>query len=109
MFRVEDMLAAIDAIRSYTTDMDFEDFQNDRRTVDAVVRNLITIGEAASRVPEEVSVANTQIPWTEIRAMRNFVVHEYFGVSDKILWDTIQHDLPEIIQPLRTLLDEGDG
>lgn len=109
MFRVEDMLAAIDAVRGYTTNMGFEDFQRDRRTVNAVVRNLITIGEAASHVPQEVSAANPQIPWTEIRAMRNFVVHEYFGVSDKILWDTVQHDLPEIIQPLRTLLDKGDA
>ncbi len=52
-FRIQDILEAIASIQSYTEGMEFATFENDRRTVDAVVRNLIIIGEAAARVPEE--------------------------------------------------------
>jgi uncharacterized protein with HEPN domain len=87
--------------------MTFEEFVKDRRTVDAVVRNLTVIGEAASHIPDEVCRGSAGIPWGDMRAMRNFVVHEYFGVSDKIVWETIQQDLAGIVEPLRRLLAAG--
>jgi len=46
------------------------------------------------------------MPWPDMRAMRNFVVHEYFGVSDKILWDTVQVDLPPLVPLLKEISDE---
>ena len=107
VFRVEDILDAAGAIVEYTAGMRFEDFVGDRRTVDAVVRNLIIIGEAAARIPEEVSARAPDLPWAEMRAMRNVVVHEYFGVSDSILWETVQQDIPGIVAPLRRLLESG--
>ncbi len=96
------MIEAVEAIRNYTAGMNFEDFTADRKTVDAVVRNLIVIGEAAARVPDDVCLNHPAIPWYEVRGMRNFIVHEYFRVSDKILWDTIQIDL----LPLEGILKE---
>ncbi len=104
-FRIADILNAVAAVQEYTTDMGFEDFVADRKTVDAVIRNLIIIGEAACHVPEEICQANPEIPWQDMRAMRNFVVHEYFGVSDKILWDTVQVDLPPVINLLKALTE----
>ncbi len=83
--------------------MTFLDFTADRKIVDAVVRNLIIIGEAAARVPDEVCLNHPGIPWHEIRGMRNFVIDEYFGVSDRILWDTIQIDLPPLEGHLRNI------
>ena len=103
-FRITDVLRAIEAIQSYTRDMEFDGFARDRRTVDAVVRNLIIIGEATSRIPKTVVTAHPEIPWAEMSAMRNLVVHEYFGVSDRIVWDTAQHDLPPLVKPLQQLL-----
>jgi len=102
--RLHDMLRAVEAVQHYTVGMTFEDFTADRKTVDAVVRNLIIIGEAAVRVPDEVCLNNPEIPWYEIRGMRNFVIHEYFGVSDRILWDTIQIDLPPLAELLRNIV-----
>jgi uncharacterized protein with HEPN domain len=64
--------------------MKFEDFAAGRKTVDAVVRNFIVIGEAAGRIPEDICRAHADIPWAEMRTMRNLVVHDYFGVDDKI-------------------------
>jgi len=82
--------------------MSFEDFTNDQKTVDAVIRNFIIIGEAAAHVPDDICFKHPEISWYEMRGMRNFVVHEYFGVSDRILWDTIQKNLP----PLKGLLNK---
>lgn len=106
-FRLDDILKAIDAIHGYSYGMQFEDFVRDRRTVDAVVRNLTIIGEAATRIPESIVEAHPEIPWAEMRAMRNLVVHEYFGVSDRIVWDTVQRDLPPLVDPLRALQQAG--
>ena len=82
-------------------------FAWDQHTMGAVVRRLTIIGEAAARVPEFVGEKYRHIPWAEMRAMRNFIVHEYFGISEQILWETIQMDLPAIIGPLEALLESG--
>jgi uncharacterized protein with HEPN domain len=84
--------------------MTYEAFTADRKTVDAVIRNLIVIGEAAGRVPDDVALAHPEIPWKDMRDMRNLVIHEYFGVSDKILWDTLQRDLTPLLLLLKPLL-----
>lgn len=68
--------------------MNINSFAEDRKTVDAVVRNFTIIGEAANRIPEQVINKNQEIPWREMSDMRNIVVYEYFGVCDKILWET---------------------
>lgn len=104
--RIQDILESIADVQSYVTGMTFEDFVRDRRTVDAVVRRFTIIGEAANHVPEEICTRNPGIPWADMRAMRNFVVHEYFGVDEKTLWDTIFEDLPGIIGPLQRLLGQ---
>jgi uncharacterized protein with HEPN domain len=84
LFRVRDILDAVAAVEAYVTGMKYEDFTADRKTVDAVVRNLIIIGEAAAHIPEEICQSHPEIPWPDMRAMRNFVVHEYFGLSNRI-------------------------
>lgn len=103
--RVQDILDAIATIQSYTAGMDYPAFDQDRRTVDAVLRNITVIGEAASRIPEAIQVASPEIPWADMRDMRNVVVHEYFGINRQILWDTTQTDLPPLVLQLQALLD----
>lgn len=103
--RIRDILDAITAAQEYTKDMKYEVFVADRKTVDAVLRNLIVIGEAANHLEDDIISAHPSIPWRDMRDMRNFVVHEYFGISDKILWDTVQNDLPPLIPFLRRLLE----
>jgi uncharacterized protein with HEPN domain len=107
--RISDILDAIAAIQGFTRGMDYATFAGDRRTVDAVLYNLMTIGEAANHVPDDVVVAHPEIPWRDMRDMRNVVVHEYFGVNKEILWDTVQLNLPPLAEPLRRLFGEAGG
>jgi uncharacterized protein with HEPN domain len=106
--RAQDILDAIDAIRDYTVGTDYPAFARDRKTTDAVLRNIAIIGEAASRIPEEIQLASPDIPWADMRDMRNVVIHGYFGVDKQILWDTIRTDLPSLVAPLRALLDRTE-
>jgi uncharacterized protein with HEPN domain len=98
------MLAAVDKILTYTAGMDKAAFAADERTIDAVVRNLIVIGEAAGHVPEDVVAASPQIPWARMRGMRNLAVHEYFGIDVNVLWDTVTVNVPSLPPLLRELL-----
>ena len=84
--------------------MDLEAFVADDRTLDAVSRCFGIIGEAVRHPPQDVIDAHPELPWSEMRAMRNVVVHEYFGVTSETLWKTAREDLPAIIEPLRALL-----
>ena len=72
-------------------------------TIDAVVRNLEIIGEAANNIPEETTDKYPEIPWREMISMRNKVLHEYFGVDEEILWQTITNDLPPLKKQLKNL------
>ena len=99
---VEDIMVAIDRIFGYVQGFDILVLENDQRTIDAVVRNLEIIGEAANSIPENVKSKNPEVPWYEMRGIRNMVVHEYFGVDLDIIWQTINEDLPL----LRNLLEK---
>lgn len=83
---VQDILDAISAIEKYTKGYSRDDFMDDRKTVDAVVRNLEVIGEAARQMPKDVVIQYGDIPWEKIVGMRNKVIHEYAGVDLSILW-----------------------
>lgn len=81
--------------------MEFEDFQRDEKTIDAVVRNFIAIGEAARHIPDKVSAKYPHIPWRVMGDMRNFAVHEYWGVEMRTIWKTIREDLPPLLPELK--------
>ncbi|HEY5275588.1 MAG TPA: DUF86 domain-containing protein [Coriobacteriia bacterium] len=103
-FRVRDILAAVRAITRYSNGMTFEQFVNDARTMDAVVRNLMTMGESIRWIPEPILDAHPAVPWRTLRGMRNVVVHEYFGVDPGILWETVRSDLPPLEAKLEAVL-----
>jgi uncharacterized protein with HEPN domain len=102
--RIKDILASIDRILEYTRNLDFEGFRSDTKTIDAVVRNFEIIGEAAAHLPEDLSADHPEIPWQDMRDMRNVLAHEYFGINEKIVWETLQNDLPPLVPLLKDLL-----
>lgn len=104
---IEDIQEAIRRIEVYTLHKTFEEFAEDIRTIDAVVRNLMIIGEAVKNIPQDTKSKHDDIPWEEIIGMRNKVIHEYFGVDEDILWETIKEDIPELKKRILTFLDEA--
>lgn len=84
---LDDILEAIARIGEYTASMDYDAFRQDRKTQDAVVRNLEIIGEAAGRLPESLRTISSEIEWRKIIGLRNILAHEYFGVSLPVVWD----------------------
>jgi len=107
-FRVRDILEALGAIADYTEGMTYDDFLADRRTRDAVLRNLTTMGESVRWIPDEVLARHNEVPWDTMRAVRNVVVHQYFGVDTEILWQTVRGDLPPLVERLERVLDRRD-
>ncbi|MFN0242768.1 MAG: DUF86 domain-containing protein, partial [Planctomycetota bacterium] len=101
---LEDILAAIVAIHEYTLDMELSDFVDDRKTVDAVVRNLEVIGEAARKIPEEVKSATPSIEWRKLAGLRNMLAHEYFRVDETIVWDVVLTKLPPLEREVRRIM-----
>jgi len=102
--QLDDILQAISFIREYVKDMDYKAFEADRKTQDAVIRNLEIIGEAARTVPDEVRNKAAELEWHKIIALRNILIHEYLGVNLKILWDVIQNKLDAVESTCRRLL-----
>jgi len=93
-FRIDDIIEAIDKIERYTHGIDFASWQNDEKTVDAVIRNLEVIGEASSHLPSEVQEQYEDVPWDMMKGIRNILAHEYFGIDLEIIWKTVKEDLP---------------
>ena len=103
--RIEDIVEAASAIAGYVQGFSYEEFAEDRKTVDAVVRNLEVIGEAARHVPEDVRARFPELPWSDMSDMRNVLIHEYFGVDLTILWKTASVDLPAVLPALRRVVE----
>ena len=91
-----DILEAIERIEEYTAGYSKEDFFRDRKTIDAVIRNLEIIGEACGQVPEPIRAEYPLIPWKRIVGVRNIVIHHYFGVDLETVWFIITQQLPEL-------------
>ena len=89
-------------IEEYVAGMSLEDFRADRKTIDAVVRNFEIIGEASRNVPEDWRNRYPDLDWKAMAGMRNYLAHEYFGISLEIIWKTIKERLPE----LRTRIED---
>lgn len=103
----DDIFECINKIEKYIGDMNYEEFSKDSKTIDAVIRNLEVIGEAAKQIPDSIKQKYREIPWREIVGLRNRVIHEYFGVDLDIVWEIIKHDLPDLKEKLKNVFEES--
>lgn len=78
---LEDMLESARKIKKYTLNYSFDEFLNDDKTSDAVIRNFEILGEAANRINPDFRISNPQIEWKRIRGFRNRIIHDYFGID----------------------------
>ncbi len=93
---LEHILDAIRVIDEYAGDMTYEEFKKNKMAIDATIRQLAIVGEAANNLSEEFIKNNPDLPFRDAIDMRNFLIHEYFGVNIQLVWETAKNDLPEL-------------
>lgn len=93
-------IEAIDAIIGYTAD-GRDAFFADRKTQDAVIRNIEIIGQAVKGVSDPTRGLEPEVPWRQIAGMRDKLIHEYFGVDLNLVWDVVERACPRYVQRSR--------
>lgn len=88
-----DMIEAINKIHTYISGITKEQFLSDEKTIDAVVRNLEILGEAANRLPEDFKLRHSNVEWIKIIGLRHRIVHDYFGIDLEIIWSILEKNL----------------
>jgi uncharacterized protein with HEPN domain len=106
---LSDILECMNRIDTYTKGVDYDSFSNNQMLIDAVIRNLEVIGEAARNIPEEIRNKYSDVPWRKMIGLRNILIHEYFGIDETIVWEIIKTNLPET-KPyiMKAIQEEGD-
>ena len=102
---IKDIVDSIEKIEKYCQNMTYEQFLEDERTKDAVVRNLEIIGEAAKNIPDNIREISSETAWKSMAGMLDKLIHEYFGVSYSTVWETVKGDLPRLKESIRELYD----
>jgi uncharacterized protein with HEPN domain len=106
---LNDIIEAVDHIASFHGRMDFEGFRQSELIRSAVVQKLAIIGEAAARISDELTGRYSQVPWPQIVAFRNILIHAYFGIDWSEVWKAAQVDCPTLRQEVTQILASEFG
>jgi uncharacterized protein with HEPN domain len=85
---------------------DFEEFKNNKLYQDAIIRKLEIIGEASKNISEELKNKYPEIPWKEMKALRNVIVHEYFGINYAIIWEVLTKRIPILHNQIKEIIKD---
>ncbi len=102
---LQDIIDAINNAEEFITGFDFDTFESDQKTIFAVTRAIEIIGEASKQIPPEFKEQYPHIPWKEVAGIRDKMIHHYFGINLKILWNTVNNDLPPLKVTIQTMLN----
>lgn len=103
---LDDILVAIEKIERFTNGMSYEEFVSNDKTVDAVLRNFEVIGEATKNVPAETRQEYSDVPWSEMAGMRDKLIHGYATIELRIVWMTVEQEIPTIAPQIESIRDE---
>ena len=111
---VKDIFESMQKARAFVEAMDYGAFVNDDKTNFATVKALEIIGEATKQLPEDILARFPEVPWSDMAKMRDKVIHAYFGIDLRIVWDTVTTDIPDVAPTVRRCLEaleaeEGEG
>lgn len=106
---LSDVLEAMSRVLRYVEGMSFEDFMQDIRTQDAVVRNIEIIGEATKHLSISCRRRFPQIPWKEMAGMRDKLIHHYFGVNYDVVWTVATEEIPQLVPIIAEALESLGG
>ena len=101
-----DIIESIDIIKDYTQDKGINDFSNDQLLQDGVIRRLEIIGEAVKKIDPNLKAKYPNIKWRQIAGMRDVLIHDYFGVNIKRVWNVIESDLDNLKSELQSIMKE---
>ena len=101
---LEDILLSMQRVQEYISDLDFQHFKWDYKTVDAVIRNFEIIGVASKNLSKTLKDKYTNIPWEAMYRLRNRISHEYFGIDYEIIWDIATRQLPANYNDIKEVL-----
>jgi uncharacterized protein with HEPN domain len=102
--RLKHILEAITAIEMYTLGLSQQDFIINSLVFYASLMQIEIIGEASSRLSDEIILSETNVPWRNIKSLRNIIVHEYFGIDKQAIWDVVEHEIPLLKNKINTIL-----
>ena len=103
LFYISDMITFSQNVLAYSDGLQQKEFETSGLNYDATVRNLELVGEAARHVPSEIRDKYQEIPWRQMIATRNQLIHGYLGIDNDILWNIIQVDIPALLPALKNL------
>jgi uncharacterized protein with HEPN domain len=101
-----DIQEACEKILRFTKGMMYKEFVHDDLHFDAVLRNLEVIGEAVKNISEETRTSYPNVKWRKIAGFRDIVAHEYFGVNEETVWDIVKNQVPDLLEIVKTMLEE---
>jgi uncharacterized protein with HEPN domain len=105
---LQDILDAAAKVLAYTEGLSQEAFEDHSMTVDAVLRNLEIIGEAAKRIPPEIRQLAPLIPWRMICGFRDHLAHGYFGLDGDVVWEVASEEVPALVREMTRLVSMVD-
>jgi len=103
---ITDMIEAIERIELYISELTYEQFERNSLVVDAVVRNLEIIGEAAKHIPQSLRATYSRVDWMRVVGFRNIVIHDYFDTDVEIVWTIATQRLSELKTVLNRMILE---
>jgi len=102
---IDDIVCECKNIRVFVDGIEYAEFTENLEKVYAVAKAFENIGEAVKNIPKDITNNYSQIPWSEIAKMRDVLTHHYFGVDDKVLWDTLGSDFDEFEKVIKEIAD----
>ncbi|WP_339253010.1 DUF86 domain-containing protein [Sporosarcina sp. FSL W8-0480] len=103
---LNDIIEACTKVIKYTNGMDYESFMDNDLVVDAVIKNILVIGEAVKNLPTPFRSTHSGIEWRKMAGMRDMLIHGYFSVNYQILWDVVKNKLPELRTQLLDIINK---